>query len=664
MSDWTGRIDLWRAAEMLRAAIRSGSLRGRSAVVFHDLDLMRRRIACLKSAFPPNSLHAIAVKANPLIEVLRVAVQESAGLEAASLEEVHLALAAGCPAGKIVFDSPAKTQNELRESLQLGVLINADNLDELSRIGRLLRETTSSTRVGLRVNTQVGSGRIAATSVADRVSKFGIPIADATSIVSAFETYPWLSGLHAHVGSQGCDPHQLIDSAARLNELRLDVIRRHNRTQINHVDIGGGLPVAYRAQDADSVIAIEDYAELLRSKVPGLFSVDVELITEFGRSIHAGCGVAFSQVEYVKDDGALVVIHFGADMFLRPVYNPDDWHHEMFLLDSRGQPKRGERRARTIAGPLCFGGDIVGRDVLLPSVEPGDWLGIRDVGAYTLSMWSRHCNRGLPLVRGIGADAAQQTTLHEGERPEDVVSYWSSHRDTRYCVRSIGRSDHRRPDDSDAVTDRGAVARHCFSVGDASPTAVRVGASQVTLLAVPDDVHLGAGIRRLRNQDQVALPEATLFVAPSKLQDIGKSCQADLSGCDAGEFNAHTGPLGVLARFAFDWKRKHRQQYGVAGHCRHLRLCWILHRAAQAHQPSIVDTLLFAKPPRDQFSHRPFAALDVGEVLRRNPGFGGDLNLRQPLLQQLLQQRVESLCRDRSDRQVFGFLRHRLFLQA
>ena len=70
---------------------------------------MRSRIAQLQSAFPKGTLHALAIKANPLVEVLREAVNAGAGLEAASIEEVHLALAADCPPERIVFDSPAKT---------------------------------------------------------------------------------------------------------------------------------------------------------------------------------------------------------------------------------------------------------------------------------------------------------------------------------------------------------------------------------------------------------------------------------------------------------------------------------------------------------------------------------------------------------------------------
>jgi diaminopimelate decarboxylase len=80
----------------------------------------------------------------------------------------------------------------------------------------------------------------------------------------------------------------------------------------------------------------------------------------------------------------------------------------------------------TIVGPLCFAGDIVGREIPLPPVEPGDWIVIRDVGAYTLSMWSRHCSRGIPAVIGYDPQGGESCrVLRRAETPEDVVRFWS-----------------------------------------------------------------------------------------------------------------------------------------------------------------------------------------------------------------------------------------------
>ena len=194
--------------------------------------------------------------------------------------------------------------------------------------------------------------------------------------------------------------------------------------QLRDVDLGGGLPVVYR--EGDKAPSVLEYVAALREACPGLMDGRVRLVTEFGRSIHANCGLGLSRVEYVKrlGDRPTAVVHLGADLLLRPVYNPADWAHEFVALDATGRLKTGPRVTMDIAGPLCFGGDFIGRGVELPELEPGDILGIRDVGAYTLSMWSRHCSRGQPPVHGWRGEQGSLSLLRAGETPAQVAAQW------------------------------------------------------------------------------------------------------------------------------------------------------------------------------------------------------------------------------------------------
>lgn len=395
------------------------------SVIFHNLDLLEARIKDLHAAFPRNALHAIAIKANPLIEVLKISVQAGAGLEAASFEEIQIGLAAGCPPSRLVFDSPAKTFDELSKALELGVLINVDNLSELGRINLLLKETTTASRIGLRVNPVVGSGSIGITSVADKSSKFGLRLdQERESIIEAFSRYPWLSGLHVHIGSQGCELDLMLTGVRCIQELRQEIELALGAGRIGFVDIGGGLPARYL--DNDSPPVLSEYARQLKLKVPELFEDDIQLITEFGRAIQAGCGVALARIEYTKemDDESLAVVHLGADMLLRPVYLPDQWNHRFFALDSDGVLKNGPKSPSTIAGPLCFAGDILTRHYPLPAMEEGDYVAIGDVGAYTVSLWSRHCSRGIPLILGHKGTPPTFVVLRERETALDLVRYW------------------------------------------------------------------------------------------------------------------------------------------------------------------------------------------------------------------------------------------------
>lgn len=407
---WASRVPLTDIPALVRAATAAGAWGPDCrAALFHDLDRLDDHLSLLQEAFPADTLHGVAIKAMPLVEVLKVLVEAGAGLEAASWEEVQLALAAGCPPDRIIFDGPAKTTAELRAALALGVWLNADNEVELERLAAL--GAPGNARVGLRVNPGVGAGRIGMTSTVGRGSKFGVPLVVAPYLI---EQYPFITGLHVHTGSQGCGLDLLAAAAKATAELAVEL-------GLSWLDVGGGLPVRYTERDPEPP-TVEDWAEALR-ETPAWG--DLTLLTELGRSLHAGCGWALSRIEAVKDLSGepLITCHLGADFLLRRVYASKDWDHEMVVLDPQGNPRLGEPRPTSVGGPLCFAGDLLARGRPLPPARPGDLLLIRDVGAYTLSMWSRHCSRALPPTYGHRGQSL--TLLHPGERPEDVVRYWS-----------------------------------------------------------------------------------------------------------------------------------------------------------------------------------------------------------------------------------------------
>ncbi|NCG19939.1 MAG: diaminopimelate decarboxylase, partial [Rhodobacterales bacterium] len=304
---------------------------------------------------------------------------------------------------------PAKTTDELQKALHLGVWLNTDNADELERLKAL--GAPKQARIGLRVNPQVGEGAIAFTSTVGKASKFGVPLQNAVDLVRRF---PFISGLHVHTGSQGVGI-ELLQAAALATDVAVEELG------LEWIDVGGGIPVEYTEKD----------------KVPPTFSEwgtalssmgswgKRTILTEVGRSIHAGTGWAISRIETVKDvDGTpTLVVHLGADFLLRRIYRAAEWDHEFVVLDPDGNPRTGTPVSSQIAGPLCFSGDLLARNRPLPTAQPGDLLLIRDTGAYTLSMWSRHCSRGLPPTWGYRA--RNLTQLHRGEQPQDVVDFWS-----------------------------------------------------------------------------------------------------------------------------------------------------------------------------------------------------------------------------------------------
>ncbi|MBN1154224.1 diaminopimelate decarboxylase, partial [candidate division KSB1 bacterium] len=275
----------------LKKALHAGLITGEdSAIIFYDLSMLIDRIKHIKDIFPENTLHAIAVKANPLIKILKMLNTEGTGLETASLPEVYLAREAGFDASRIVFDSPAKTEHELKIALEMGVNINIDSFQELDRVAKLVTQYPQHGIIGLRINPQVGLGKIKSSSVAGEYSKFGVPLKEfREEIISSYKKYSWLNGIHLHVGSQGCPIEMLVEGVKRVYDLAMEINTLVGSQDLIKVfDMGGGLPVSYHF-DAPSTDP-RDYIDMLSTACPSLFDGTFSLVTEFGRYASANAG--------------------------------------------------------------------------------------------------------------------------------------------------------------------------------------------------------------------------------------------------------------------------------------------------------------------------------------------------------------------------------------
>jgi len=394
------------------------------AMILYDMDILRDRVEGLIKAYPESTIHAIAMKANPLDEVLKFFRSYDLGVEVASSAEMYIASANDFPSQSVVYNSPAKTRREIVYALEHGYHINVDSFDELDRIAQIRPTQNSTSNIGIRVNPQTGSGHIESTSVATAYSKFGIPInIFRKEIIEAYKEHSFLNSLHLHIGSQGMPLDQLLFATSIIYDLAEYINHQIGGQQIKYFNIGGGLPVSYRY--TKEPIDMIDYAALLKRDVPGLWSGRYQMVTEYGRYINANAAVAISKVEYIKDFNSkkIASIHLGADLLLRECYNPSDWYHEISVLDKDGNVKTGKDEIPyDIAGPLCFSGDIIAKDLTMPKLEEGDFIVVHDVGAYTLGMWSRYNSRQIPIV--LGADGDKLQVLKEKESVKELHDFW------------------------------------------------------------------------------------------------------------------------------------------------------------------------------------------------------------------------------------------------
>lgn len=386
-----------------------------TAVLGVDLDALDAQLAALRSAFPASVRHSVAIKTMPHPEMLGHLVAQGFGLEAASLEEVKLALQAGAAPSDLIFDSPVKTRAEIAwcgEHVP-GALLNANSIAELERY-----PDTPAFQVGLRINPEIATGAPSVFDVSGDRSKFGVAISTQRSDIIEACVSSGVAALHMHIGSQvpTCDAHveavgRLLGIAAEIDAIRVE---RNDDRRITTIDIGGGV-----RSEADGDALMTLYGQRLQAEHPTLFDYDVR--TEFGQWIHTNAGWAATRVESVEERQVpMAFLHLGADYFMRDVYGSSGAPSYGFaVVRPDGQialptDPGTSTRSYDLVGPLCFAGDVLARDLTLPALNEGDWLVISRTGANTLGLWSRHCSRAVPKVVASSGGAAH---LWSGRQP-------------------------------------------------------------------------------------------------------------------------------------------------------------------------------------------------------------------------------------------------------
>ncbi|MFD9792981.1 diaminopimelate decarboxylase [Streptomyces sp. NPDC059070] len=421
-----------RRDRAVRAAVTQGLLGpGLPLAALLDVHGVRAGAARLRAAFAAVTdapvLHTFAVKACPLVPVVRLLADAGLGAEVASPGELALSRAAGVGPAATVLDSPAKTPAELREALALGIAVNADNPQELDRLDALTASAPTASPLGLRINPQLGAGTIGALSTATATSKFGVALRDEGArawVLDAYAARPWLTRLHVHSGSQGVPVALMAEGVRVTYELAREINARAGRRQVDTVDIGGGLPVDFTSDEAEP--AFEAYARLLRAEAPGLLDGTFALVTEFGRALLAKHGTVLARVEYVKRSGGrpIAVTHAGVQLATRTVYAPDDWPLRIAAYDREGRPKRGPVLVQDVAGPACFAGDLLARGRALPALEQGDHVAALDTGAYGFAHHYAYNSLARPGVYGFreGPDGVRFTVVRAPQTLAQVVA--------------------------------------------------------------------------------------------------------------------------------------------------------------------------------------------------------------------------------------------------
>ncbi len=341
-----------------------------------------------------------ALKANGNLAVVRTLAKLGAGADVVSEGEMRIALAAGVPAGKIVFAGVGKTAEEMAAGLNEGIQqFNVESLPEMETLSRVAVSLGRRAPIALRVNPDVDARTHAKISTGQAENKFGIDLDQIQDAVKLAMDLPGLSleGLAVHIGSQLTELTPFRAAFEKLTALYRDL---HGQgIPLRRLDFGGGLGIGYDGAAAPDLAA---YAAIVRDCTAGL---PAELVFEPGRFLVGDAGVLISRVLYVKQGTArrFVIIDAAMNDLIRPAMY-DATHG---FLPLRAPAPGTAEEAVDIVGPICESSDTFTRQRNLPPVAAGDLLAISSSGAYGAVMSSTYNGRRLvPEVLVRGGDRA------------------------------------------------------------------------------------------------------------------------------------------------------------------------------------------------------------------------------------------------------------------
>ena len=332
----------------------------------------------------PHRIH-YTLKANSNRAILRFVHGLGAGADVVSGGELFRAMLAGFEGADIIFGGVGKTERELKEALDAGVLLlNVESERELLLIDEIAGRRRVRAPVSIRVNPEITvEAAHQYIRTGERGHKFGVPFDDARRVAELADRLPHVTllGLDMHLGSQlsRVDPYRI--GTERLTNLAADLVSR-GIGSLQYLDIGGGLGVRYDSEEPP------DLARFANTVLPLVAESGLQLIMEPGRFIVGNAGVLLTRVLYRKHSGGkeYVITDAGMTELLRPS------HYGAFHRIEAVEASE-ERIHADVVGPVCESGDFLALDRELQAVQPGDLIAVFDVGAYGSVMASNYNSR-------------------------------------------------------------------------------------------------------------------------------------------------------------------------------------------------------------------------------------------------------------------------------
>ncbi|MBT7903197.1 diaminopimelate decarboxylase [Candidatus Woesearchaeota archaeon] len=343
-----------------------------------------------------------AMKANYNPSILKLLLNEGAGIDAVSPAEVMLALEVGFFPNQILFTANKITDEEMRLVKSTGVLFN---IGSISRLKKYCKEFPKSS-VCIRFNPMIVAGETEKVRTGGENSKFGIFISQLDQVLEITRSADVkIVGVHEHTGS---GIPEMVQMKAGMQNL-LDIVTPKNFPDLIFVDFGGGFKVPYTPGEEKINYDLfgKDATQIFLNRTKDFytqFNRRIEMWFEPGKYLVAESGNLLVEVTAIKHNPhkTFAGTNSGFPQLIRPMFY-QAYHHIINLTANQDNQRRNncdeiskQIHQYDIVGNICESGDCFGVNREMEEIHEGDILSIQTAGAYCYSMGSVYNLRVMP----------------------------------------------------------------------------------------------------------------------------------------------------------------------------------------------------------------------------------------------------------------------------
>jgi len=356
----------------------------------------------LEKAFKRNYSNFIigySYKTNYIPYLCKIVEEKGGYAEVVSGLEYYLASKIYKDNSKIIFNGPIKTFEDIKKALDNKSLLNLDSWYELEYVRKYAEENPEKEiKVGIRININLSNGRGGSDIQAGyKKGRFGFS-SDEKTIKKIIEKLKnkniKINGLHGHTSSSS----RSLNVYKTITQTLCEIAEKYFYDTIEYIDIGGGIygkiPPEMKVRETPT---FDDYADTICSTFKNYQFVQNRkplLILEPGISVTANSLSFVCKVYDVKEFGdTKFAVVDGSIYHVKP-----SMHRFNLPFIHIKQQEISEKETYNIVGSTCMEKDYLLEEIVSTKIRPGDYLMIKNVGAYTIVLSPPFINVAPPIL--------------------------------------------------------------------------------------------------------------------------------------------------------------------------------------------------------------------------------------------------------------------------